>query len=84
MPATRARMRQFLDFVNDPELGVLIPFLYPGANITVPQAPRNDLVAIFLTGIPGVNQPENVTTCGDVENQHLGCQRLPQRATAPG
>ena len=51
---------QFLGFVNDPELGVLIPFLYPGANITVPQAPRNDLVAIFLTGIPGVNQPANV------------------------
>ncbi len=46
---------------NDPELGKLIPFLYPGANITVPQAPRNDLVAIFLTGIPGVNQPDDVT-----------------------
>lgn len=26
----------------------------------MPQAPRNDLVAIFLTGIPGVNQPDNV------------------------
>ena len=51
---------QFLEHVVDPELGKLIPFLYPGANITVPQAPRNDLVAIFLTGIPGVNQPANV------------------------
>lgn len=52
---------QFLDFVVDPELGKLIPFLYPGANITVPQAPRNDLVTIFLTGIPGINQPADVT-----------------------
>ena len=52
---------QFLSHVLDPELGKLIPFLYPGANITVPQAPRNDLVAIFLTGIPGVNQPDDVT-----------------------
>ena len=25
--------------------------------MTVPPAPRNDLVAIFLTGIPGLNQP---------------------------
>ena len=52
---------QFLQYVVDPELGKLIPFLYPGADITVPQAPRNDLVTIFLTGIPGVNQPANVT-----------------------
>ncbi|MGH8927903.1 MAG: DUF4331 domain-containing protein [Acidimicrobiia bacterium] len=51
---------QFLSHVVDPELGKLIPFLYPGANITVPEAPRNDLVSIFLTGIPGLNQPADV------------------------
>ncbi len=28
--------------------------------IAVPPAPRNDLVTIFLTGIPGLNQPPNV------------------------
>jgi hypothetical protein len=50
---------QFLDFVVDPELGRLIPVLYPG--VEVPQAPRNDLVTIFLTGIPGINQPSGVT-----------------------
>lgn len=32
--------------------------LYPG--VTVPAAPRNDLVAIFLTGIAGLNQPAHV------------------------
>ena len=29
-------------------------------NIDVPPTPRNDLVAIFLTGIQGLNQPANV------------------------
>jgi hypothetical protein len=49
---------QFLGFVQDPEPARLIPVLYPG--VTVPPAPRNDLVTIFLTGIPGLNQPPNV------------------------
>lgn len=51
---------QFLSHVVDPELGKLIPFLYSPSGIKVPQAPRNDLVTIFLTGIPGINQPANV------------------------
>jgi hypothetical protein len=50
---------QFLPFVLDPEPARLIPVLYPG--VSVPPAPRNDLVAIFLTGIPGLNQPPHVT-----------------------
>ena len=49
---------QFLPRVLDPEPARLIPGLYPG--VTVPPAPRNDLVAIFLTGLPGLNQPANV------------------------
>ena len=49
---------QFLKFVQDPEPARLIPLLYPG--VKVPAAPRNDIVAIFLTGIPGLNQPANV------------------------
>lgn len=40
--------------VTDPELGDLIEALYPG--IEVPPAPRNDLVAVFLTGVAGLNQ----------------------------
>ncbi len=47
----------FLPLVTDPELGRLIELLYPG--ITVPPPPRNDLVGIFLTGLPGVNQLPN-------------------------
>ena len=49
---------QFLPFVLDPEPARLIPVLYPG--VSVPAAPRSDLVAIFLTGISGLNQPPHV------------------------
>jgi hypothetical protein len=49
---------QFASFVMNPEPARLIPVLYPG--LKVPPAPRSDLVAIFLTGIPGLNQPAKV------------------------
>jgi hypothetical protein len=49
---------QFAGRVLDPEPARLIPQLYPG--VTVPPAPRNDLAAIFLTGVPDLNQPVNV------------------------
>jgi len=49
---------QFASFVQNPEPARLIPILYPG--VKVPAAPRSDLVAIFLTGIPGLNQPLGV------------------------
>jgi hypothetical protein len=49
---------QFGGFVLDPEPARLIPVLYPG--VKVPAAPRNDLASIFLTGIPGLNQPGKV------------------------
>ncbi len=48
---------QFLPFVLDPEPGRLIEALYP---VDVPDAPRQDLATIFLTGIPGLNQPPSV------------------------
>ncbi|HEX8599648.1 MAG TPA: DUF4331 domain-containing protein [Chloroflexia bacterium] len=49
---------QFLGGVTDPELAKLFKALY---NIQVPPAPRDDLVAIFLTGIPGATQPPTST-----------------------
>ncbi len=48
---------QFAEYVLNPELGELIPALY---GVPTPKAPRNDLATIFLTGIPGLNQPKNV------------------------
>lgn len=45
-----------IPLVQDPEPARLLKALY---GINVPPIPRNDLVAIFLTGIPQLNQPKN-------------------------
>jgi len=44
--------------VTNPELPMLIQKIY---GIPAPATPRNDLVAIFLTGLKGLNQPTGVT-----------------------
>lgn len=46
-----------LDRVTDPEVPKLYRLLF---GINSPAAPRNDLVSIFLTGIPGLNMPAGV------------------------
>ena len=45
---------RFLQYVEHPELGNLLPVLYPGVfpNLAGLTAVRDDLVAILLTGIP--------------------------------
>lgn len=48
----------FRNRILDPEAAKLIPVLYPG--VTVPPAPRNDIVSVFLTGLDGLNKPPNV------------------------
>ncbi len=50
---------QFLDYVTNPTLPALIQTLFPSAPAPT-KFPRTDLVAAFLTGIQGVNQPANV------------------------
>jgi hypothetical protein len=48
---------QFLDYVTNPTLPELLQILFFEANIRAPNNfPRQDLVAAFLTGIPGLNQ----------------------------
>src|SRR4029450_7777777 len=49
---------QFLNYVTNPELPKLIEAIY---GMPAPNVPRNDLVQVFLTGVPGLNQPPNVT-----------------------
>jgi hypothetical protein len=46
-----------LDRVTDPEVPKLLSAIF---GVQSPPAPRTDLVTIFLTGIPGLNQPANV------------------------
>jgi len=54
---------QFALYVIDPELPRLIEALY---GVTAPPTPRCDLVTIFLTGIPGLNQPPNVVPSEEI------------------
>ena len=49
---------QFGAFVVDPELPKLLNALF---GIQVPPAPRQDLVTVFATGVPGLNQPAGVS-----------------------
>jgi hypothetical protein len=46
-----------LDRVTDPEVPKLLDAIF---GVQGPPPPRNDLVTIFLTGIPGLNQPPAV------------------------
>src|SRR5215211_3312577 len=48
---------QFLEYVQDPELGRLIHKIF---GLKVPEPPRKDLVTILLKGIPKLNQPQDV------------------------
>ena len=51
---------QFATYVTNPTLPALIEILFPAA--VAPTAfPRDDLVAAFLTGVDGLNQPVGVT-----------------------
>ncbi|HEX8173333.1 MAG TPA: DUF4331 domain-containing protein [Thermoanaerobaculia bacterium] len=47
----------FRNRILDPEAAMLMNALY---GVSVPPAPRNDLVQVFLTGVPGLNSPANV------------------------
>lgn len=51
---------QFATYVTNPTLPALIELLYPIAPAPT-LFPRTDLVAAFLTGVDGLNQPPNVT-----------------------
>jgi hypothetical protein len=49
---------QFADYVTNPALPALIEILFADAGVKAPtNFPRTDLVAAFLTGVDGLNQP---------------------------
>jgi len=48
---------QFLQYVTNPEVPKLLQAIY---GLQAPATPRNDLVQVFLTGVPGLNQPPGV------------------------
>lgn len=53
---------QFADYVTNPSLPILLQALFGSAGVVAPNVyPRADLVQVFLTGVPGLNQPAKVT-----------------------
>ncbi len=52
---------QFADYVTNPTLPALLELLFGAAGVKAPtNFPRTDLVAAFLTGVAGLNQPADV------------------------
>jgi hypothetical protein len=49
---------QFADYVTNPSLPVLLQVLF---GVQAPTVSRSDLVAVFLTGVQGLNQPASPT-----------------------
>ncbi|HMM65606.1 MAG TPA: DUF4331 domain-containing protein [Dokdonella sp.] len=51
---------QFATYVTNPTLPALLEILFGADGVRAPTVfPRTDLVAAFLTGVPGVNKPAN-------------------------
>jgi hypothetical protein len=68
---------QFGKYVTNPELPKLIQSVY---KIPAPATPRKDLVQVFLTGVPGLNQPPNVRPAEMIRlNTSIPPSKDPQR-----
>jgi len=53
---------QFADYVTHPTLPAILELLFGGAGVKAPTAfPRADLVAVFLTGVDGLNKNGSVS-----------------------
>ena len=52
--------QQFARYVTNPTLPELLEILFSGVAVAPDLFPRTDLVAAFLTGVQGLNQPANV------------------------
>ncbi len=69
---------QFLSFVENSELAGLLNALYAGVLDPIPTTGRTDLDTVFLTGIPGLNQPSGGVTAS--EEMRLNVAILPGSA----
>ncbi|MBS1493678.1 MAG: DUF4331 family protein [Bacteroidetes bacterium] len=68
---------QFLNYVTNPELAGIINTLYPVTD-DIPTSGRNDLVAVFLTGVSGLNQrPQDTRTPSEQLRINLGIAPVP-------
>lgn len=68
---------QFLSYVLNPELAGIINSLYPITD-DIPTTNRTDLVAVFLTGVPGLTQrPQDLVTPSEQLRINLGIAPVP-------
>ena len=77
---------QFIQYVQHPELAKLLPILYPGVfpHLATLTAPRADLVAILLTGIPaGIVAPTYSTFTGTTPADMLRLNLAIQPSATP-
>ncbi len=58
-PQNDASVDAAVERVNDPEVPKLIESIY---GIPAPETPRDDLFAVFLTGVEGLNRPKGEVT----------------------
>jgi hypothetical protein len=64
---------QFLAYVTNPALPELLEALFGGLGVRAPNNfPRNDLVAVFLTGIPGLTKPAALSAPGEMLRLNTG------------
>jgi hypothetical protein len=64
---------QFLTYVTNPSLPELLEALFGGLGVRAPNNfPRNDLVAVFLTGIPGLTKPATLSAPGEMLRLNTG------------
>jgi uncharacterized protein DUF4331 len=68
--------RPFLKFVREPILAGLINDLYPGV-VNAPEKNRDDLVAVFLTGVQGLNKQVSPSKGADLLRINLNIQPTP-------
>jgi hypothetical protein len=70
----------FLKNYQVPEVPVLLNLLY---GVAVPATPRNDLIQVFLTGLPGLNQPPGVVMSDELRlNTDITQPATPNRMAA--
>jgi Domain of unknown function (DUF4331) len=79
------RDRKYAKYVDRPELGALLPVLYPGvfSNLAAYGKPRADLHAILLTGIPSGVVPGFQNFTGPVDADLLRLNVAVPPATRP-
>lgn len=71
---------QFATYVTNPTLPAILELLFGDAGVRAPtQFPRQDLVQVFLTGVPGLNQQRRVTPS---EMLRLNTSIMPRAAAA--